>query len=222
MNRRNSLIVTAIAVLALGTVFVLRQMQKRRELEREALRIASEQLKKTLSNTMTAVDLGAHLDCLAKLDGDATTVTFTVSNRSSNTYRDMILQGFTLGKTEPREKATLPVRIAELAPGASHKFALHYDRLVWIGDDIPVSRIDMGWAEKPLDFSNSWVTVVNTKSLASDPSITSSATHLEGSSSTTGVQVPLDEEDARAIKSRRDALWKAKAAKTESQRSPPP
>jgi hypothetical protein len=44
----------------------------------------------------------------------------------------------------------------------------------------------------------------------------------EGSSSHTGVRIPLAEADARAIKARHDADWKAKAAMKGSPTVPPP
>ncbi len=71
-----------------------------------------------------------------------------------------------------------------------HTFALHYDGLTWIGHDVPVTRVDMDWAEKPLDFANSWVTVV--KALPSEPGVTVKLSESKGSSSATGVRVRLD------------------------------
>jgi hypothetical protein len=214
MKRRTAIIVTAIAalVIALGAIFVLHQTRQRRGLERQALEIASARLNQTLSTAMAHLDInGPHLEARAKLDGDVTTVTFTISNRTPNLYKEIRFHGLTLGKMEPREKAALPVEIAELAPGGSHTFALHYDGLAWIGDDVPVTRIDLLWAEKPLDFSNSWVTVV--KSPPSEPGVTVNSSEIKGSSSGGGGGVRLDEADARALKERRDAAWKAKDAK---------
>jgi hypothetical protein len=225
MKRRNGLIVpgTALLALTIAAVVIAHGIKQRRELEREALRIVSEQLNKSFAIGMADVDTsGPHLDCRAKLDGDITSVTFTISNRASNLYKDIIFQGFTLGKVQPREKATLPVKIAELAPGASYKFEFHYDGLKWIEDDLDVNRVDLSWAERLLDFSSSWVTSVDPKSLPSAPGVSISATESKGSSSHTGVRIPLDEADARAIKARHDADWKAKAATKRSQTVPPP
>jgi hypothetical protein len=225
MKRRNGLIVAGTALLAvtIGAVLIAHVIKQRREVEREALRIASEQLSKTFAIGMADFDpSGPHLDCRAKLDGDVTTVTFTISNRASTLYKDVVFQGFTLEKFQPREKATLPVKIAELAPGVSHKFELHYDGLKWIEDDLDVNRGDLGWAERLLDFSSSWATSVDQKSLTSAPGVSISATDFKGSSSHTGVRIPLDEADARAIKARHDADWKAKAAMNRSQTVPPP
>jgi hypothetical protein len=225
MKSRNGLIVAGTALLALtiGAVLIAHVIKQRREFEREALRIASEQLSKSFAVGMADVDInGPHLDCLAKLDGDVTTVTITISNRATTLYKEVIFQGFTLGKVEPREKATLPVKIAELAPGVSHKFEFHYDGLKWIEDDLDVNRADLSWAERLLDFSSSWVTSVNPKSLPSAPGVSISATDFKGSSSHTGVRIPLDEADARALKARHDADWKAKVATKGSQTVPPP
>lgn len=225
IKRRNGLIVAGTALLALTIAAVLigHVIKQRREFEREALRIASDQLGKSFAIGMAGVDPGGpHLDCLAKLDGDVTNVTFTISNRASALYKVVIFQGFTLGKVQPREKATLPVKIAQLAPGASYKFELHYDGLKWIEDDLDVNRVDLSWAERLLDFSSSWVRSVNPKSLPSAPGVSISATDLKGSSSHTGVRIPLAEADARAIKARHDADWKAKAAMKGSPTVPPP
>jgi hypothetical protein len=225
MKRRNGLIVAGTALLALtiGAVLIARVIKQRRELEREALRIASEHLNKSFAIGMADFDpSGPHLDCLAKLDGDVTNVTYSISNRGSNLYRDVDFQGFTLGNVQPREKATLPVKISELAPGGSYKFEFHYDGLKWIEDDLDVNRADLSWAERLLDFSSSWVTSVNPKSLPSVPGVSISATESRGSSSHTGVRIPLNEADARAIKARHDADWRAKAAMRGSQTVQPP
>ena len=80
--------------------------------------------------------------------------------------------GRSLERVQPREQSTLPVKIAELTPGAAHKVELHYDGLKWIEDDLDVNRIDPSWAVKLLDFSSSWVTSVNPKSLPSALSAT--------------------------------------------------
>jgi hypothetical protein len=225
MKRRNGLIVAGTALLALtvGVVLIVRVIQARREFEREALRIASEQLSNSFAIGMADFDPGGpHLDCLAKLDGDVTNVTFTISNRATTWYNDVIFQGFTLGKVEPREKTALPVKIAELAPGASHKFELHYDGLKWIEDDLDINRADLSWAERLLDFSSSWVASVNPRSLPSESGVSIRVTDFKGSSSHTGVRIPLDEADARALKARHDADWKAKAAMRGSHTVRPP
>jgi hypothetical protein len=219
MKRRNMLIVAGLAgfvFLALGGFLVYRQIEQQREVA-EAMRLATAQLSKSASAIWANADMtGPNLEWLATLDGDVTTLTFTISNRTSNMYKNISFQGFALGKIEPREKATLPVTIAELAPGASQQFILRYDRLVWLGDDIPVNRGDLNWAQQPLDYSTSWVTVVKSAPPASDPNVTIKSVESSGSGSLTGVPIRLDEKVARAIKERRDAVLKAKAKKTES------
>ena len=84
MKRHHGIIVagTAILALATGAVLIAHVIKQRRELEREALRIASEQLSKSISIGMPDIDaIGPQLDCVAKLDGDVTNVTFTITNR---------------------------------------------------------------------------------------------------------------------------------------------
>jgi hypothetical protein len=89
-------------------------------------------------------------------------------------------------------------------------------------DDLDVNRADLSWAERLLDFSSSWVRSGNPKSLPSAPGVSISPTDFKGSGSHTGVRIPLVEADARAIKARDDADWKAKAAMKGSQTAPPP
>ena len=186
MKRRHLLIIAGIGVLALGAVVAGFWFKRQRELQIEALGIASQEFGKAISRAMVDADMsGPDLDWRVKLDGDATNVTFTVSNRKPTSYKNIVLEGFVLGKQEPREKATLPVKIAELAPGASHTFDLHYDGLVWIGDEVTVDRIDTGWAAKLLDFSKRWVSVTKPESRSSDPSVTTKFSDYTGSSSNT-------------------------------------
>jgi hypothetical protein len=222
MNRRNAFIIAGIAVfglavLALGAVLATQWINRQRERQIEAIRHASGEFGKAISDAMASADMnGPDLDWRVKLDGDETIVTFTVSNRKPTAYKDVVLEGFVLGKKAPRENATLPMKIAELAPGASHSFDLHYDGLVWIGDEVTVDRIDTGWAAKLLDFSKKWVSVADPKPQSTRPGVTTKLSDYSGSSANTGVRVELDEKDARAIKARRDAAWKAKDGKNDS------
>jgi hypothetical protein len=64
-----------------------------------------------------------------------------VSNRSDHSYKDIVLKGLTLGKIEPREQSSLPIKIAALVPGAEHKFDLHYDGLTWLGDELSADEL---------------------------------------------------------------------------------
>ena len=176
----------------------------------EALGAASDEIGKVLSSGLMQADMsGPRLDFSARLDGNVTVVAYTVSNRSDHSYKDVVLKGLTLGKVEPREQSSLPIKIAVLAPGAEHKFDLHYDGLTWLGNHVEVNRIDLGWATKPLDFSQSWVISPSAEGLEKNPGVKIKLSDISGSSSHTGVPVPLAEADARAIKARRDAALKS-------------
>ena len=80
---------------------------------------------------------------------------------------------------------------------------MHYDGLTWLGNHVEVNRIDLGWATKPLDFSQSWVISPSAEGLEKNPGVKIKLSDISGSSSHTGVPVPLAEADARAIKARR-------------------
>jgi hypothetical protein len=123
ISRRKGLYLTGLVVLtpAIVAAAVFFFMKRRNDPARmqEALRAAWDEIRKVLSSSLMQADMdGPRPDFSAKLDGGVTVVAYTVSNRSDHEYKDIVLNGLTLGKVEPREESTLPIKIAALAPGA--------------------------------------------------------------------------------------------------------
>jgi hypothetical protein len=142
------------------------------------------------------------LDYRVSLDGDVTTVTFTITNRSTSLCKELTCDGFTLGKIAPREKATLPIKVAELAPKASHEFVLHYDHVKWLGDEVTKDRIDTGWAQQPLSYSCSCVLAPDASAIDSSGKVKLGDSRI--STDHHGVPVSLDKKTAEELKARRD------------------
>ena len=216
MSRRIVMIGLSLALLVLGAAgayFAVRQLNEKQRMQEGggSVDAVSGELNRAFSDVMSNIDIsGPEGDWLATLDGDATKLTYTVSNRSKNLYKALVFDDFTLDKVAPREKATLPIKVRSLAPGESHSIVLHYDGLQWLGEDVPVNRIDLGWAEKGLDLSESWVAAIDPRSLQGGSGSTAKVSNSKGSSKATGIRVRLVEADARTLKERRDAALKAK------------
>jgi hypothetical protein len=206
-----------LAIVAAAAVFLLIARRNDQALVQEAIGAASDDIGQVLSSGPMQADLtGPRLDFSARLDGDVTVVAFTVTKRSDNSYRDVVLNGPTLGKVEPRERSTLPIKIATLGPGAEHEFELHYLGVTWLGDDVPVDRIDLGWATRPLDFSESWVVSPSAEGFGKNKGVKIKLSDMSLSNANTSVPVPLAEADARSLKARRDAALKSKPAPKEA------
>ena len=189
-HRSKWVVVGAMAVVVLVAVCLAywkEQQQQRLKFESELRRDVEVAVNKQLASQMADVDMsGPSVTWLASLNGDVTTVTFTVANGTSHPYQEIVLQGFKLGQTEPQDKSVLPIKIAELAPGASQPFVLHYTDLTWIDDKVSIDRIDTGWAEKPLSFSKSWVAVLPTKPPADEPGAAGKPRESKGTVDITG------------------------------------
>ncbi len=199
--------------MAAAAVFLFMKRWNDQALVQEAIGAASGDIGTVLSSGPLQADLtGPRLDFSARLDGDVTVVAFTVSSRSDNSYRDVVLNGLTLGKVEPRERSTLPIKIGALGPAAEYKFELHYLGVTWLGVDVPVDRIDLGWATKPLDFSESWVVSPSAEGFGKRKGVKIKLSDMSLSNTGTSVPVPLAEADARSLKARRDGVLKSNPA----------
>jgi hypothetical protein len=207
MKRRSVLlfVVVVIALAGAGWIYVAHRNEQARQANRDlqkGIEAATKQLRAVAKN-MGDTTLGPSLDWRVNLDGDVTTITITATNRSTGLFKDLVYDGFALGKVAPREKETLPIKIAELAPKASHQFVLHYDHVKWLGDDVGADRIDTGWAQQPLSYSNSWVLVADSSTL--DPNGNATVSDSKGAGDHNGVPICLDEKTAHELKARRDS-----------------
>ena len=153
---------------------------------------------------------GPGLTWKAKMEEDATVVTFMVSNHMYYPYKDIRLEGFVIDGVAPSEKD--PVTVAELGPSENQEFALHYDHLKWLGDDVPAGRADLGWAEKHFSFASAWIAVLPGTPLRNEPAATGKSVEAKGSKTVTGTVVKLGDADARALQAKREAERKAKGA----------
>jgi hypothetical protein len=210
MSRRHRWILAGLAsVVVLGGVVlaVVLNIRERQRVAREILNVlGTDEFSKALSESMGGLaSSGLKLDRLARFDGDATTLTVTFTNPGPRSIKDVVIERLTLDGEEPRERGSLPARISELAPGASHRLVLQFDKLRWIDDRVGVDRVDLGWATKLLDYKASWVVPGETKSEGGRPGVTLKIADSHVSSGSTGILVELDPEDVRALKERRDA-----------------
>jgi hypothetical protein len=210
MSRRHRWVLTGLASVAFlaGVVLaVVLNIRERQRVAREILNVlGTEEFSKALSESMGhSASSSLKLDLLARLEGDVTTLTATLTNPGPRSMKDVVIEELTLDKGVPRERGSLPVRISELAPGASHRLVLQFDKLRWIDDRVGVDRVDLGWATKLLDYKASWVVPGETKSEGGRPDVTLKIADSHVSSSSTGILVELGPEDARALKERRDA-----------------
>jgi hypothetical protein len=138
----------------------------------------------------------------ATLDGDTTTLTIRHQNHTRAMVIDLAVEKAVLGKLGPKDKLDFPIRIGQLAPGATHELALHYENVPWklVGDDS---------AEVSLAYDENWTGVI--KGVARKMKVRgvtvnvqmndSNATHR----STTEGSVRLDAAGARELKRRREA-----------------
>jgi hypothetical protein len=198
----------SIAILSgVAIFFVLQARERQQRAILDAIGIASGEFGKTLTESFSMQNLT--LDRLAKLDGVVTSLTLTFTNPGPRGIKNIVIEGLTLGREQPRERGELPLRISGLAPGASHRVVLHYDQLKWIDDSVAVNVIDISRATKPFDYKESYVLAGETRP-GSQPGVKVNIADSNKSTQSTGIPTYLDEADARALKQRRDAALKLK------------
>jgi hypothetical protein len=204
------LVTVLLAALAAGAFRMVIERQRAKAQMAQALAQATAAT--ATANAMNNIDMnGPKFEWTARLAGDETTVTFTLLGSDKVRYKDIVLEGLTLGGIAPREQATLPIRVADLPAGTNHEFVLHYDKIGWIDDRVSANVLGTDWAVKPLDYTESWVAVPLSVNPVALKGGTTTMLESKGSARTTGVRVELDPIDAAALKSRRDAELKAKS-----------
>jgi hypothetical protein len=123
---------------------------------------------------------------------------------------DFALRRLILGKVEPNEKRDLPIRITQLAPGATHQIDLHYDKVPWnlSGEESAQAQADeeeewhgtIKGGQKQIDVKGAKLTIT-----IADQKIDSKVSRIG--------PVDLDKASARALKQRRDSEAKGVSAK---------
>jgi hypothetical protein len=208
MSRRTRLALILFAfVVALfgGVLVVVGILRERQRAAQEALNVGIQDFGAIFADGMKGmVSSNLNIDRIARLEGDVTSLTLTITNPGPRPMKDVVIEGITLDKAEPRERDRFPVRIPELAAGASHRLVLHFDQIRWIDDAVDVGRDDLSWAAKPLEFKASWVVSGGSQPVAGRPGVEMQVADSRMSTSSMGL-LKLDPEDAKALKKRRDA-----------------
>ena len=198
MTRRKILALTGggLLILGFGGLMLLGPFKDYRErrAREEAEQISKEVMLRSLQGAQNLVE--PHHTFKARLDGDRTTLTITVTNPNKEPVKNLSFEGLTLDNLPPREVATLPIMVAEIAPGASHDIVLHYDRIPWITDAVDANVLGFDWARKSLDDSGTW----------------KAGEGFGGNFTAKGIPITLDPESARILKKQRDDARKASSA----------
>jgi hypothetical protein len=87
------------------------------------------------------------------VDGDITTLTIRYQNQTRGMVIDLVLNKASLGKRVPKDKLDFPIRIGQLAPGATHEITLHYENVPW-------KRLDDGSAEVTIVYDEQWTGII--------------------------------------------------------------
>jgi hypothetical protein len=213
MRLRNVLIVSGlvIPVLIVGGIYAaMRAAQSAIEQMPEVLdAIQAEQralMRAAKVDDSPALDIQRRLT----LDGDTTTVTLTCTNQTKGATLDFAPTRLILGKVEPNEKRDLPIRVTQLAPGATHQIDLHYHKVPWnlSGEESAQAHADeeeewhgtVKGGQKHIDVKGAKFTIT-----IADQKIDSKASGIG--------PVDLDKASARALKQRRDSESKGVSAK---------
>jgi hypothetical protein len=194
----------AIFLLILPYLQAMRERQVRRELEENWKQFGLGPLPRQWLEE-------PRLQFKAVLDGETTILTVTVVNPNQISIKEAAFPTFKLGTRWPMESATLPVRVRELAPGASQQFVLHYNHDPRFNDEVGVDPIHIDWAVNRLDLSGSWFAweEPNVRAGGENPTAKASTFHLDFQK--TYPYLSLDPESARALKERDEERLKADA-----------
>ena len=213
MSRRNRWVViglTSAVVLAVVASSIALVVDRRQRAAREALGVFNEQFGQAFSEGLKELGSSAlKADRLVRLEGDITTLTLTFTNPGLSLMKDVVIEGITLDKQEFVEQASLPSRVAELAPGASHRLFLHFEKVGWIDDTVAVGRGDVTWAAKSFDCKAKWVFQGGSRPDESRPGVEIKVADSPVTTSAMNL-IRLEPEDARVLKARRDAGLKGR------------
>jgi hypothetical protein len=147
-----ALVVVAIIVIAGYAAMRIAQNRVLRAVH-EAIGIGAQEISRLGDNASDPKLPKVEMHSSVAVDGDMTTLTIRHQNQTKGMVIDLVLSKASLGKLAPKDKLDFPIRIGQLAPGATHEITLHYENVPWklLGD---------GSAEVTLAYDEQWTGII--------------------------------------------------------------
>jgi hypothetical protein len=204
MRRRTKFGLAMLVVLAIIATLgyaAMRYVQSWAGSVQEAIGIAAQEQGRLGENASDPKLDQVEMHSSVAVEGDITTLTIRHQNQTKGMAIDLVIHQASLGKLAPKDKVAFPIRIGQLAPGATHEIALHYENVPWklLGDDS---------AEVTLSYEQEWTGIIeggprkiDVRGVMFDVQLND---RTAGQRSTVEGPVRLDPASGRALKRRRE------------------